>query len=394
MSFSGNLSQEKYHNGKNLKGYSTSLKYAKALGDNANLQLIGYRFNSENYIDYADFTYNSYSFIRNRPKQRYESIVTYQLPEKGMFLNFSAWKEDFWDNYNEVGANLSLTKSFDQITMTLNGGYSRLQNMDADYNVGLSISVPLSLFDKTHYSFSNVNYDRRTGTNMNTGISGMINQRLSYNASVNQTRDTTGGTLSASYLFDWMQTSATYSQTGKNSSTSLQLGGSVIGVPEGGIIFTPVKNDQLAIVQMKDVPGVMFNGSLPGDKYGRAVIPLTVYNNNTISVNAEKLPKNIELTDNAINVTPTGNAIIYKNVKFKKINTYVVKLYGKNGYVVPMGSIAKNTQGKEVGYVNNGGILLMNLETHDEGVISLDQCRFNTQSLKKNHDQTQEIHCE
>ncbi|HFM1346953.1 TPA: outer membrane usher protein PefC, partial [Escherichia coli] len=89
-----------------------------------------------------------------------------------------------------------------------------------------------------------------------------------------------------------------------------------------------------------------------------------------------------------------GNAIIYKNVKFKKINTYVVKLYGKNGYVVPMGSIAKNTQGKEVGYVNNGGILLMNLETHDEGVISLDQCQFNTQSLKKNYDQTQEIHCE
>lgn len=64
MSFSGNLSQAKYHNGKNLKGYSTSLKYAKALGDNANLQLIGYRFNSENYIDYADFTYNSYSFIK------------------------------------------------------------------------------------------------------------------------------------------------------------------------------------------------------------------------------------------------------------------------------------------------------------------------------------------
>lgn len=47
--------------------------------------------------------------------------------------------------------------------MTLNGGYSRLQNMDADYNVGLSLSVPLSLFDKTHYSFSNVNYDRRNG---------------------------------------------------------------------------------------------------------------------------------------------------------------------------------------------------------------------------------------
>lgn len=394
MSFSGNLSQAKYHNGENLKGFSTSLKYAKALGDNANLQLIGYRFNSENYIDYADFTYKYYSFIKNRPKQRYETIVTYQLPENSLFLNLSAWKEDYWDNYNEVGANVSLTKSFNQVTMTLNGGYSKLQDMETDYNVGLSVSVPFSLFDKTHYSYSNINYDRRTGTSVNTGVSGTVNQRLSYNASVNQTRNSTGGSVSASYLFDWMQTAATFAKTGNDTSTSFQVGGSVVGVPDAGLIFTPVKNDQLAVVQMKDVPGVMFNGSLPGDKYGRAVIPLTAYNKNTISVNAEKLPKNVELTENAINVTPTENAIIYKKVKYKRINTYVVKLYGKNGFVVPMGSIAKNTQDREVGYVNNGGILLMNLEDSDEGVISLDECKFNTQSLKKDFDRIQEIHCE
>ena len=394
MSFSGNLSQAKYHNGENLKGFSTSLKYAKALGDNANLQLIGYRFNSENYIYYADFTYKYYSFIKNRPKQRYETIVTYQLPENSLFLNLSAWKEDYWDNYNEVGANVSLTKSFNQVTMTLNGGYSKLQDMETDYNVGLSVSVPFSLFDKTHYSYSNINYDRRTGTSVNTGVSGTVNQRLSYNASVNQTRNSTGGSVSASYLFDWMQTAATFAKTGNDTSTSFQVGGSVVGVPDAGLIFTPVKNDQLAVVQMKDVPGVMFNGSLPGDKYGRAVIPLTAYNKNTISVNAEKLPKNVELTENAINVTPTENAIIYKKVKYKRINTYIVKLYGKNGFVVPMGSIAKNTQDKEVGYVNNGGILLMNLEDSDEGLISLDECKFNTQSLKKDFDQIQEIHCE
>lgn len=394
MSFSGNLSQAKYHNGENLKGFSTSLKYAKALGDNANLQLIGYRFNSENYIDYADFNYRYYSFIKNRPKQRYETIVTYQLPENSMFLNLSAWKEDYWNNYNEVGANLSLTKSFNQVTMTLNGGYSKLQDMETDYNVGLSVSVPFNLFDKTHYSYSNINYDRRTGTSVNTGVSGTVNQRLSYNASVNQTRSTTGGSVSASYLFDWMQTAATFAKTGNDTSTSFQVGGSVVGVPDAGLIFTPVKNDQLAVVQMKDVPGVMFNGSLPGDKYGRAVIPLTAYNKNTISVNAEKLPKNVELIENAINVTPTENAIIYKNVKYKRINTYIVKLYGKNGFVVPMGNIAKNTQDREVGYVNNGGILLMNLEDSDEGLISLDECKFNTQSLKKDFDQIQEIHCE
>ncbi|MFA1647776.1 fimbria/pilus outer membrane usher protein [Citrobacter amalonaticus] len=136
------------------------------------------------------------------------------------------------------------------------------------------------------------------------------------------------------------------------------------------------------------------NGSMPGDKKGRAVIPLTAYNNNTITVNAENLPQSVELTENAINVTPTENAIIYKKVKYRKINTYIVKVISSNGFVIPMGSIAKNEQNQEIGYVNNGGILLMNLEEQDEGIISVGDCKFDSRSLKKNMGKVQEIKCD
>lgn len=394
ISMSGNLSQAKYHNGKAMNGFSASVKYAKALGENANLQLIGYRFNSENYIDYSDFTYRYYSPLKNRPKQRYESIVTYQLPKMSLFLNMSAWKEDYWDSSNEVGANVNLSKSFNDISVTLNAGYSRLQRMKSDYSTGLSLSVPFSVFDKSHFSSTSINYDRRSGTTFNTGVSGTINPRLSYNASISQSRSVTGSSVSASYLFDWMQTSASYSQTGSNTSTSFQLGGSVIGVPDAGIIFTPIKNDEIAVVEMEDVPGVRFNGSMPGDSKGRAVIPLSAYNNNTITVNADNLPQNVELIENAINVTPTENAIVYKKVKYRKINTYIVKVIGSNGFVIPMGSIAKNAEGKEIGYVNNGGILLMNLEESDEGTITIDECKFDSRKLKKEMGNVQEIKCD
>ncbi|WP_252869617.1 fimbria/pilus outer membrane usher protein, partial [Citrobacter sp. MGH 55] len=168
VAMSGNLSQAKYHNGKTMNGFSASVKYARALGENANLQIIGYRFNSENYIDYADFNYRYYNLLNNRPKQRYESIITYQLPEMNVFLNMSAWKEDYWDSSSEVGANVNLSKSFNNISVSLNAGYSRLQGMESDYNAGVSLSVPFSVFDKSHYSFSGINYDRRNGTNFNT----------------------------------------------------------------------------------------------------------------------------------------------------------------------------------------------------------------------------------
>ena len=39
--------------------------------------------------------------------------------------------------------------------------------------------------------------------------------------------------------------------------------------------------------------GVRFNGSMPGDKKDAAVIPLTAYNNNTITVNADNLPQSV-----------------------------------------------------------------------------------------------------
>ena len=393
VAMSGNLSQAKYHNGKAMNGFSASVKYARALGENANLQLIGYRFNSENYIDYTDFNYRYYSLLNNRPKQRYESIITYQLPEMNVFFNMSAWKEDYWDSSSEVGANLNLNKSFNNISVSLNAGYSRLQGMENDYNTGISLSVPFSVFDKSQYSFSGINYDRRNGTNFNTGVSGSINSRLSYNASISQSRNTTGSAVSASYLFDEVQTSASYSQMGSTSSSSFQVGGSIIGLPDAGILFTPVKNDEIAVVQMEDVPGVRFNGSMPGDKKGRAVIPLTAYNNNTITVNADNLPQSVELTENAINVTPTENAIIYKKVKYRKINTYIVKVISSNGFVIPMGSIAKNAENQEIGYVNNGGILLMNLEDKDEGIISVGDCKFDSRSLQKDMGKVQEIKC-
>ncbi|MCV5513091.1 fimbria/pilus outer membrane usher protein, partial [Escherichia coli] len=103
------------------------------------------------YIDYSDFNYRYYSLLNNRPKQRYESIITYQLPEMNVFLNMSAWKEDYWDRSSEVGANLNLSKSFNNISVSLNAGYSKLQGMENDYNAGVSLSVPFSVFDKSHY---------------------------------------------------------------------------------------------------------------------------------------------------------------------------------------------------------------------------------------------------
>jgi hypothetical protein len=58
-----------------------------------------------------------------------------------------------------------------------------------------------------------------------------------------------------------------------------------------------------------------------------------------------------------------------------------------------MGSIAKNAENQEIGYVNNGGILLMNLEDKDEGIISVGDCKFDSRSLQKDMGKVQEIKC-
>lgn len=57
-----------------------------------------------------------------------------------------------------------------------------------------------------------------------------------------------------------------------------------------------------------------------------------------------------------------------------------------------MGTIAKDDTGKEVGFVSNGGVLLLNVDSKVKN-ITLDQCVINLEKLSPTKRTIQDVYC-
>ncbi|MEB2307677.1 fimbria/pilus outer membrane usher protein, partial [Citrobacter braakii] len=68
---------------------------------------------------------------------------------------------------------------------------------------------------------------------------------------------------SASYAFDRIQTNMAVSKNRDTTTLSGNLSGSAIATAQTGLLLTKESSDTVAVLRIKDTPGVTFNGSLP-----------------------------------------------------------------------------------------------------------------------------------
>lgn len=393
VSTSLNLSKSEYKSHSEQKGYSASLKYARSLSDTTDLQLIGYRFTDRGYVEYSNYDYLRRNISDYKYKNRYEAILAHRIPEQNIYLSMNGWMQQYWNKPQESGVNFTLSKSFKSFTTTLSGNYSKRDDGSGEYMTNLSLNIPFSAFGVTHYNNTSMIYTREGGMSYMLGSSANINDRLSYNVNMNRNDQGKSISLSTNYATDYSQLTSMYSKGVSSQNLSLQMSGSVLGVYGGGLMLTQNTGGTLAVIDMDGISGVEINGGLPTDSSGRAVISLASYSPNSIRINEENLPTNIEIQGNMINVVPTEKAIIYKKIKYRQVDHYVLRVYDKNNYVIPMGSIAKDSAGNEVGFINNGGILLLNIDSKVKNIL-LDQCNINLNKVSSTKKTIQEIYCE
>ncbi|WP_165847880.1 PefC/AfrB family outer membrane usher protein [Escherichia coli] len=379
-------------------GQSLSLKYAKSFTSNTNLQLLTYRYRTKGYTEFSEFDpYSPRGLFRQ--KSRYEARLSHSWDD--VYLNVSYWQQDYWNIKGKtIGGDLSLsTMIFDKASMFVSGSYTKDPNRQgADYSVSLGVSVPFNFMGQNYYSNSSVGRSSDGRTMFNSGFSGFTGDRLNYSANVSaDNHGQRGATASMGYAFDRMQTNWSVSKMGNNTNLSGSVSGSVIATPKTGLLFTKQASDTVAIVKLKDVPGVRFNGSMPTNSSGETVVYLNSYQPNTIQVNGEDLPDAMEMESTSWNVVPTENAIIYKEFTFKNIKRYILHLKDVNGNPLPGGD-AKTEQGLNAGFVSSQGVLIMDLLAEPQKVtvsMSGDKaCSFSAAPLKYNTNKVQEVRCE
>ncbi|EOX8380403.1 PefC/AfrB family outer membrane usher protein [Salmonella enterica] len=406
LSLSANVSKASYDNGDEKTGQSFSAKYAKSFSDKTDLQLLTYRYQSKGYVEFADFNpkdiwrYKRYGGQRSR----YEARLSQRFD--GTYLSGSYWWQDYWMREgHDAGGTVSMSTSvFDSVSVFLNGSYSKYAWSDKpDYSVSLSVSVPFDLKGTRHYNSNSVGYTRTGGTTFNSSVSATPTDRFNYSLAANAgSQGDRGASASASYAFDAIQTnmgvSRSYNKRG-NSQTSFSGGvsGSVLGTSETGPLFTKESSDTVGIVSIPGVEGVSVNGSMPTNRDGNTVVWLSEYSENSININMDNVPDNMEFETTSYNVVPTEKAMVYRKFGFENVLRYILRVKDAQGNYLTGGD-ARTEQGLNAGFISNNGVLLMNMLAEPK-TVSVDtgagkQCRFSMAGLKANTNKVQEVRCE
>jgi outer membrane usher protein FimD/PapC len=267
----------------------------------------------------------------------------------------------------------------------------------------MNVSIPFDIAGKQQFSSTGINYYRNRGTQMNTSVSGNPTENMNYNVNASVGRDNRNISVSAGYAMDTLQlrgslTQAHYRYGGSQTSSSLSASGAVLGTTETGLMFTREQNATVAVVKIKDIPGVTFNGSRPTSYRGVTALPLSEYSRNYIRINPDNVPDNIDLLDTVFSVVPTRQAIVYREFGYTQVKRYVLRMTGVDRKPLPQGSTVLTSNGLDVGFITQGGVFLANLLTEQDFLTVTTpqgtQCRVNMTGVKPDARNLTEVHCE
>lgn len=416
FSASMNASKAAYDNEDDRKGVSASFKYAKSFTSRTDLQLLTYRYQSSGYTEFSDWypderryrpgyrfdgdgQHYRYSSFGGREKARYEARLSHRFDR--MYLSASYWQQSYWESARDaVGASASASiTAGNGISIFFSGNYARSAwGGKDDLSGSVSMSIPFTLGGVRHYSSSSVSTSRYGATAFNSSASATLNERFNYSVNVgtDSHRNHSAG-ASASYAFDRIQTNMAVSKNRDSTTLSGNVSGSAIATAQTGLILTKESSDTVAIVRLKDIPGVTFNGSLPTNSKGNTVLYLNGYSPTSISINPENVPESAELLNTSFEVVPTEKAIIYREFGFQNVKRYILQLRDSRGDIIT-GGTAVTEQGLNAGFISNNGVLLMNLLAAPQNITitreSGTTCRFSGSTLKENSGKVQEMRCE
>lgn len=401
LSLNGSRSQQTVSEGgrQARQGVSVKATYAKGLTDATNFQLASWHYRGKGYEDFADFSprINGENSTEDR-RERIQLTLTHNLDNA--FISASSWMQTYrGGRSSESGANLALSTSLNRITLGTTLGYQNNSNSGRREVTGsLNMSIPFSLWDRSYHSSSAITYDARGKVGFNSGLSGSLNDRVNYGVSASTLPP--GGSQSAWVGVEAKAVNLNASLTKSRDSTALSgsISGSAVATGHSGLLMTRETNTTLAVVKIKDIPGVRINGSRETNSQGLTVTGINPYISNTLNMDTQALPDSVDLLNSVKSFTPTEHAIVYREFEYVSAKRYILRVTDRQGQPLAEGSQAETDQGQYAGFAARGGLLLVNTLSEQSSLRvnsrAGEQCRINLQGLTANDNQIHEVKCE
>lgn len=365
------LAKAKLDNDTQSTGQSYRMLYSGKLeSTDTNFTLGSYRYSSKGYYSFADANqrYNNNEddlLFRYNKRSRLQLSISQNLAGASLYLN--AYEQDYWHTSEmERSVSAGLNTVINSISFHLAYTYSQTEGEQSDQMVSAGFSVPLSLWMPHAWSSYNISSSKHGYTQQNLGLSGTLldDQRLSYSFQQSHANHDGGDTSSAygSYRSQYAIINSGYYTSSDNSSQLTYGASGAIVAHSQGITLSQPTGEQFAIVSAEGASGVRFlnQRGVQTDWLGNAVIPsLTPYQENSIRVDTNSLPEDVDTDATAVTVIPTRSAAVVAHFNAHVGYRVVIKLSQADGGLVPFGAIATADFPVVSGIVDDTGTLYL-----------------------------------
>lgn len=348
------------HNGKEDKGQSYGVNYAKYMSNGVNIQLAGYRYSTRDYYSFNDAmnvkrqdNEDNRSSIRNR----FTATLSGQEPLLGNQVSFNFMHDQYWRNRpgsTTYSINYGGYNRYFNYNVSLSKAYT--QDMESDSSISLYVEIPFGTSNKSIYT----RYNKNSGSNTTEVGLNSYDGRNNYNVSASH--DSAGNQNYASGSYGLNNDRYNAQLNGSVGSNSMTASGSISGtlaVAEWRLLASSSQTSTMAVVKLQGAEDATING-VKAQGNGYALIPLNdSYDSQDVSVDTSSLSNNVLLDRSMLQVRPKRGTVVKIDFSVKKVKYIKAALMDKNNEPVGFAAVITNkTTGEEYYMGNQGGLLL------------------------------------
>lgn len=368
-----------------LKGTSLRLSYSKNLPNSGtNFSLLAYRYSTRGYLglhdavalqDFVEDGERVEAFSRMR--DRLDVNISQQLKATGGHFYASGSALNYW---NRQGKTLSFSTGYSnqwrgnsysfavQRTLGQNRSSGR-RAVSSNTTLSLTLTIPLGRETRGATVLNNfVSHDQSTGTHLTSGVSGTVDDAGKASYAVAVSRDDkqreTSHNASLNYSLPQVALSSSFSQSSDYRQASIGASGGMILHP-GGLTFAQTLSETSGLVYAPHAKGagVGYSGARVNGS-GYAVVPsLTPFQLNTVDIDPQGMPDDVELQVSSRNTAPVAGAVVMLSYPTRKARSFLINSLQPNGALLPFAAIATDAEsGVEMGAVGQGSRLVLRSE--------------------------------
>ncbi len=385
-------------------GQAWRVRYSKNFTDTGtNFSATSYRYSTAGYYgmqEVLDADSESQA-LQDHRRNRAEVTLSQTLGPAFGSLTGSAIREAYWNADKTMSSySVSYNNAWNGITWGLSYTYSNNasaagsggeKTYDKDRILAFNISIPLERFLSNTWASYSLNTSRKGDTTHTVGLSGTALQENALSWSVQQGYGNDGagrsGNLSADYHGTYGEVTGGYSTDENMQRINYGLNGGVL-LHANGVTLAQPFGDTIALIKAPGAAGVGVMGQtgVRTDFRGYTVASnVSPYRKNTLSLDTETLPDDVELQLTTQTVIPTRGAVISAKYIASVGSRVLMTLTRGDGQPVPFGATVtlatdKNSAGFIVG--DRGQVYLTGLENRGAllarwGLEANEQCRVN-----------------